>query len=1298
MSPGNESPQNPRGRLLEYAEFIEEQIHAAQARIKSNDIFRAVLWIITGAMGLLFVEIVLDHSIELPLIVRQVTLFVGVLVASVYAWVRIVGPWLRRINPLFAAKSIETVDPQFKNSLINYLQISQDADKVAPSVLAQMEARAVADLSRVDVNNVVDPAPVTRLSYAMAALIVSFCLYSWITPKSLLDSARRAFLADVQRPTNTRFANIRPGDEADSPKAITGMPLEFTVETLGAQPEKVTLFISRDEGKTFAEMEMKQGGSFADPWSVTIEKLPGELLYYMAGGDGRTRTYKLDPVPVAIVEKISLDYDFPEYTAVPRREGVEDGNIEALQGTWITVNATTNQPARSGFLDFKPNPPVPLSITPGDPKKLTGRFLVESNGQYAVRFNSVDGQANPEPVIYDIKVVKDLSPTARFIRPESPTQRPANARVPLVIEASDDFGLKSVQLHVHKNGEILQQAEELIDQKSKDTVKQLQRTVSLDLQPLSVKPGDKVQYWLTLRDNCDLQPNKFDTPKHVIEIIDPVSEPKREELAQNEMAQAREQTGQQDPMNQQGNQSENQQNPDQNPSQNQQNQQPDGKNGDSREPEQKKEQEKQQGKGKNSQGDATEAADPSENAKEGGKEAPNAKPQPSDANNQNQPQSKSKNTGQTGNSSPDNAQNKQQPGQTGGNDPNQQPDSKNADQPKNNQQSAGKNQPKNSGKTNDPNQETPEKPMNPGENPDQPKGNPEQKSENTETDNNQPKSQQKTSEKSPNGEKPQSGQNQPNQPGENGEKPMNQQGDKGENSQQNSGERNSDTKSAQNKQKTGEPKAGDSQKGTGDKPEGDQNQSNELPKGNPDEMKNGELGKNQPRDVSADDRQKLDKLRKALGLDKEPQEQPNTENKPAGEKPNDPSNPAGEESKQGGDLQKKAGDQEKSGGEQSKDGEKSKQGGDQQKSGDDSKQGEEQGKSAESKKSSGEPKNLSADEPNNSNAEKSGGDSQKKGESQKSGDSSKQGGDQQKSSGDQQKSGDDKPKSGDESKKGGDQEKSAEAKKSGGENAKSGDQQKSEAAKKQDGDQPKSKGQGDGEKPNGDSPDEQQKGNSEKSGEEKGRPGELPKDTPKAGGMREGGTDAEKQADTSMPTARSQEPEQPGESNNLTPQQKADQRVLKRLREMVKRDEITKDLEEATGLSREEIDQFVRRYEPPAKDERSRTEDGPGEILTKQSGQDKERRVNLPANLPGGQVTSRTARNSGMVGEDTQQGNLEGARSRIPSALRARFEAYQKSLSRSAGGPASNAGFSPRGGSSPDSASSASASSGSGQP
>jgi hypothetical protein len=1058
--------------------------------------------------------------------------------------------------------------------------------------------------------------------------------------------------------------NVRPGEAADAPKAITGMPLEFTVETMGAQPERVTLFTSRDGGKTFAEMEMKQGGSFADPWSVTIEKLPGELLYYMAGGDGRTKTYELNPVPVAIVEKISLDYDFPEYTAVPRREGVEEGNIEALQGTWITVTATTNQPARSGFLDFKPNPPVPLAVTPGNPRLLTGKFLVESNGQYAVRYNSVDGQANPEPVIYDIKVVKDLSPTARFIRPESPAQRPANARVPLVIEASDDFGLKSVQLHVHKNGEILQQAEELIDQKSAEKIKQLQRTVSLDLQPLSLKPGDKVQYWLTLRDNCDLQPNKFETPKQVIEILDPISQPQREELAQNEMAQAREQTGQQEPMNQQ-NQGQGDQQNQENGENQQNNQQPQGKQGDRNQPEEKKEQQKQQGKGKNSQGDASEAADPSDNAKEGGKEAPNAKPQPSDATKKNQSQSKSKNAGQTGGSTENDPQNKQAGEKGSGNSENQ-PENKQGNQPDNKQES-GKNQQKNAGDNSQPQQKN-----GGNQQPDmnQPTNNPQNKSGDAE------KSAEKSIGKS--AEKAKNGENKSGQQGEKPNDPMNA------DNQPMPGENNPNGENSQPRQ--GQPKAGENgqpKQGDQQKPgENQKNESNRLPDGNPDEVKNGDPSQNQPRDMSSEDRQKLDKLRQALGLDKEPQSSDSAENKPEGQKPNEPMNADGQpgEEKSGdtqkqGDQQKSGGSQSKSGNDQQKQGGDEKNQGDQQKSGgDQSKEGNEQ-KSGENKKSGGDPSQKSDDPQNKSGdqPEKSGGDQQKQGEGQKSGDDQqkqgddqqKQGDDQQKTGNDQKKSGGDESKQGDNQKSGGDQPKQGDQQKQGGDQQKSGNDQK-----KSGGDQPKGKGQGDD--PNGNQPEDQEKGKSEKAGEEKGRPGELPKGQPKSGGMREGNANPEQQPDTSEASPRSQEPDQPGESNNLTPQQKADQRLLKRLREMVKRDEITKDIEQATGLSREEIDQFVRRYEPPAKDDRTRTGEGPGEILTKQSGDEKERRVNLPANLPGGQVTSRSARNSGMVGDDAIGGNLEGARSRIPSALRARFEAYQKSLSRAGSGPAAN--------------------------
>ena len=171
--------------------------------------------------------------------------------------------------------------------------------------------------------------------------------------------------------------------------------------------------------------------------------------------------------------------------------------------------------------------------------------------------------------------------------------------------------------------------------------------------------------------------------------------------------------------------------------------------------------------------------------------------------------------------------------------------------------------------------------------------------------------------------------------------------------------------------------------------------------------------------------------------------------------------------------------------------------------------------------------------------------------------------------------------------------------------------------------------------------------------------------------MREGDGGATEKADASQPSPRAVEPENQ-DRNDLSPQQKADQRLLNRLKQMVEKNEITKDIEQATGLSREEIDQFVRRYEAPTEDRRTRELGGPGEIVTGPGGDERERRVTLPGETPDGKVLSRTGRGSGMVKEDEMRGNLEGARSRVPSALRSRFEAYQKALSRSPGGGDSN--------------------------
>ena len=79
-------------------------------------------------------------------------------------------------------------------------------------MLATLEARAVNDLTHVEVEQVVNQQRLMKAIYALCGVVVVFCLYFAFAPKSILDSARRAFLADVVRPTNTQLVNIKPGE------------------------------------------------------------------------------------------------------------------------------------------------------------------------------------------------------------------------------------------------------------------------------------------------------------------------------------------------------------------------------------------------------------------------------------------------------------------------------------------------------------------------------------------------------------------------------------------------------------------------------------------------------------------------------------------------------------------------------------------------------------------------------------------------------------------------------------------------------------------------------------------------------------------------------------------------------------------------------------------------------------------------------------------------------------------------------------------------------------------------------
>ena len=74
--------------------------------------------------------------------VRRVVLVIGLTSAFAFTMLRIVLPFILRINGVYAAKTIEDADPAFKNSLVNYLTLRTHRDRLPKAVLATLEARA----------------------------------------------------------------------------------------------------------------------------------------------------------------------------------------------------------------------------------------------------------------------------------------------------------------------------------------------------------------------------------------------------------------------------------------------------------------------------------------------------------------------------------------------------------------------------------------------------------------------------------------------------------------------------------------------------------------------------------------------------------------------------------------------------------------------------------------------------------------------------------------------------------------------------------------------------------------------------------------------------------------------------------------------------------------------------------------------------------------------------------------------------------------------------------------------------
>ncbi len=525
-------PRDSRTRLIEYEEFIERQLRKTRSQVRSVDIAGHLMSVAAASLVYFLLAALVDHWLitgGLGFWGRFAFLAVYLVACGWYLAVEVVPLVVRRINPVYAAHTIERSRPSLKNALVNFLMFRSDRAGISPVVYEAIEAQAATNLAQVPIDSAVDRSKLVRVGYVLVALFFICALYALFSPKNLLRTVGRVAMpwADIDAPTSTLIDEIAPGDA----RAFRGQQLSVSAHVQGLPAgQGVTLLYSTADGqivdRAVAMSVPPDGYKHQCLLPAGEASLQQNLTYRIEAGDAVTRPYRVEVIAAPTILVRTIDYKYPGYTGLLASRVEKQGDIKGIEGTEVTIEAVANGPIQSANVDFDCDgkPDLPMRVE-GETARATFTLALGPDARsaehesYQLVFKNTDGQANPQPVRHQIDVSRDLPPEIELVSPKKDeVDLPANAWLEIEAVAADpDFALRTMKLSATSGKRVV------LDKLLLDETWRGQCVKKFRFEPrkLGLKSGDVVEYSAAAEDNKTPRPNRAETARHTIRIVSP---------------------------------------------------------------------------------------------------------------------------------------------------------------------------------------------------------------------------------------------------------------------------------------------------------------------------------------------------------------------------------------------------------------------------------------------------------------------------------------------------------------------------------------------------------------------------------------------------------------------------------------------------------------------------------------------------------------------------------------------------------------------------------------------------------